>query len=57
MARLAREEGVLVGGSGGAAACAALRVAPRLGAGKTIVTLFADGSERYLSQGIFDEVT
>jgi len=57
VARLARDEGVLVGGSGGAAACAAERVAPRLGAGKRVVTLFADGSERYLSQGIFDEVT
>lgn len=57
VARLARDEGVLVGGSGGAAACAAERVAERVGAGKTIVTLFADASERYLSQGIFDEVT
>ncbi len=56
VARLAREEGLLVGGSSGAAACAAERVARRLGSGKTIVTLFADGSERYLSQGIYDEV-
>ncbi len=56
VARLAREEGILVGGSAGAVACAAERVARRLGPGKTIVTLFSDGSERYLSQGIFDEV-
>ena len=53
---LARREGLLVGGSSGAAAFAARRVARALGPDKTIVTLFPDGSERYLSQGIFDEV-
>jgi cysteine synthase A len=52
--RLAATEGVLVGGSAGAAAAAALQVAARLGAGKRIVTLFPDGAERYMSQGIFD---
>ncbi|HVF55072.1 MAG TPA: cysteine synthase family protein [Pyrinomonadaceae bacterium] len=52
--RLAETEGVLGGGSTGAAAAAALRVAERLGAGKRIVTLFPDGAERYMSQGIFD---
>jgi cysteine synthase A len=57
VARLARDEGLLVGGSSGAVACAAAQVAGRLGPGKTIVTLFSDGSERYLSQGIYDEVT
>jgi cysteine synthase A len=51
---LARTEGVLGGGSTGAAAAAALRVAESLGAGKRIVTLFPDGAERYMSQGIFD---
>jgi cysteine synthase A len=51
---LAAEEGVLVGGSSGAAAAAALRVAARLGEGKRVVTLFPDGAERYMSQGIFD---
>ena len=51
---LARREGVLGGGSTGAAAAAARKVAERLGAGKRIVTLFPDGAERYMSQGIFD---
>lgn len=51
---LARCEGVLGGGSTGAAAAAARKVAERLGAGKRIVTLFPDGAERYMSQGIFD---
>jgi cysteine synthase A len=51
---LARSEGVLGGGSTGAAAAAARRVAQRLGAGRRVVTLFPDGAERYMSQGIFD---
>ena len=53
---LARREGILVGGSSGAAAFAAARVAERLGAGRRIVTLFTDIADRYLSQGLFDEV-
>ena len=51
---LARTEGVLGGGSTGAVAAAARKVAARLGAGKRVVTLFPDGAERYMSQGIFD---
>ena len=51
---LARTEGVLGGGSTGAASAAARRVAERLGTGKRVVTLFPDGAERYMSQGIFD---
>jgi cysteine synthase len=50
---LAREEGLFVGGSSGSAANAALQVARRLGPGKTVVTLFPDGAERYPDQGIF----
>jgi cysteine synthase A len=50
---LAREEGLLAGGSSGAAAAGALRVAERLGPGKTVVTLLPDGAERYPDQGIF----
>jgi cysteine synthase A len=53
--KLARTEGVLGGWSSGAAAAGAYRVAERLGKGKRIVTVFPDGAERYLSQGIFDE--
>jgi cysteine synthase A len=51
---LARTEGVLGGGSTGAAAAAARKVAERLGTGKRVLTLFPDGAERYMSQGIFD---
>lgn len=53
--KLARTEGFLGGWSSGAAAAGAYRVAERLGHGKRVVTVFPDGAERYLSQGIFDE--
>ena len=48
--RLAREEGLLVGGSGGTAAWAALEIAKELGPDKTVVTLFPDGGRAYLSK-------
>ncbi len=47
--RLAREEGLLVGTSSGAAAVAALRVARALGPGRLVATLFPDTGERYFS--------
>jgi cysteine synthase A len=47
--RLAREEGLLVGISAGANMWAALGVAERLGAGRTVVTVLCDTGERYLS--------
>ena len=53
--RLAETEGVLGGGSSGAAAAAAYRVAERLGKDKRIVTVFPDGAERYMSQGILEQ--
>jgi cysteine synthase A len=47
--RLAREEGLLVGISSGAAAAATLRIARELGPGKIVATVFADTGERYFS--------
>jgi len=52
--RLAREEGILAGISSGAAVCAALQIALRLGEGRTVVTILPDTGERYLSTGLFD---
>lgn len=48
--RLAREEGLLAGSSGGAAVAGALAVASKLGPGKTVVVLLPDSGERYLSK-------
>ncbi|EMA44087.1 PLP-dependent cysteine synthase family protein [Halococcus saccharolyticus] len=59
--RLASEEGHLVAASAGMASVAARDVAERIRDGEidaphdTVVTVFPDSSERYLSKGIYDE--
>ena len=52
--RLAREEGLLVGGSCGMAVVAALRVAERCGPDDVVVVLLPDGGRGYLSK-IFND--
>jgi len=47
--RLAREEGLFVGISAGAAAWATLKIAKELGKGKRALTIFPDTGERYFS--------
>jgi cystathionine beta-synthase len=52
--RLAREEGLLVGGSGGTAVWAMLDVAKRFGPEATLVTLIPDSGRGYLSK-VYDD--
>ena len=52
---LARSEGLLVGGSSGAAIWGVRQVAARLGPGARIATLFPDGASRYLSTVFNDD--
>ncbi len=53
--QLAKEEGLFVGISSGAALSAAMRVAERLGRGKKVIVLLPDHGERYLSTELFEE--
>jgi cystathionine beta-synthase len=52
--RLAREEGILAGGSGGTSVWAALEIAKRLGSGTRILTMIPDSGRNYLSK-FFDD--
>jgi len=53
--RLAREEGLLVGGSGGTNVYGALRIAQELGEDKTVVTILCDSGRNYLSKIFSDD--
>ena len=48
--QMSREEGLLIGGSGGTAVWAAIEVAKQLGSGKLVVTLIPDSGRAYLSK-------
>ena len=52
---LAKKEGILCGISSGTNVAAALRLAKKLGKGKTVVALLPDTGERYFSTPLFDE--
>src|SRR5215204_3762657 len=52
--RVAREDGILIGISSGAAVATALRVARELDSG-TVVTILCDGADKYLSESFWEE--
>ena len=51
---LARKEGILCGISSGTNVAAAVKLAKKLGKGKTVVTVLPDTAERYFSTPLFD---
>ncbi len=53
--RLAREEGLMCGISSGTNVAAAMKLAKKLGPGKTVVTVLPDTAERYFSTPLFGE--
>lgn len=52
---LARLEGMMCGISAGTNVCAAMKLAKKLGEGKTVVTVLPDTAERYFSTPLFEE--
>ena len=52
---LAKKEGLLCGISGGTNVAAAVRLAKKLGKGKTVVTILPDTAERYFSTLLFEK--
>ena len=52
---LARLEGLMCGISSGANVAAALKLAKKLGKGKTVVTVLPDTAERYFSTPLFED--
>ncbi|MCQ2533401.1 MAG: cysteine synthase A [Clostridia bacterium] len=53
--RLIREEGILCGISSGTNVTAAIKLAQKLGKGKTVVTILPDTGERYFSTELFED--
>ncbi len=53
--RLARDEGIFAGTSTGGNVAVALRVAERLGAGRTVVTVAVDSGMKYLSTALYSQ--
>ena len=53
--RLAKEEGLMCGISSGTIVAAALKLAKKLGRGKTVVTVLPNTAERYFSTELFAE--
>lgn len=51
---LSRKEGILCGISSGTNVAAALKLAEKLGPGKTVVTVLPDTAERYFSTPLFE---
>ncbi|HOH88184.1 pyridoxal-phosphate dependent enzyme, partial [Ruminococcus sp.] len=52
---LASKEGIMCGISSGTNVAAALKLAEKLGEGKTVVTILPDTAERYFSTPLFDD--
>ena len=52
---LASKEGIMCGISSGTNVAAAIKLARKLGEGKTVVTVFPDTAERYFSTPLFEE--
>ena len=52
---LAAKEGLMCGISSGTNVCAALKLAKKLGKGKTVVTVLPDTAERYFSTPLFED--
>ena len=53
--QLAAQEGIMCGISSGTNVAAALKLAKKLGPGKTVVTILPDTAERYFSTPLFEE--
>ena len=51
---LAQREGIMCGISSGTNVAAALKLAKKLGKGKTVVTVLPDTAERYFSTPLFE---